>query len=232
MIFEICADGLEAVLLAEKHKVKRVELCTALSVGGLTPSIGMIEECCAVGEVEVHVMIRHKEGNFVYSTEDIQIMENDIIAAAEAGAKGVVFGCLNSNNDVDVKQNKLLFKLAKSLDLEVTFHRAFDFCPDYSKSLQELIDIGFDRVLSSGQKSTAEKGISKLKTMTEKASGRIQIMAGSGVNENNAKQIASCGVDALHFTIHHKTDQTNDLGMGSESKMNESKLRSIIELFN
>ena len=231
MIFEICADSLDAVKLAEKYKVKRVELCSALSVGGLTPSVGLIEECCSVGDVEVHVMIRHKEGNFIYSPEDIQIMENDIIASADAGAKGVVFGCLDSQNEVDTKQNKLLFKLAKSMDLEVTFHRAFDFCSDYSKSLEELIEIGFNRILSSGQESTAEKGISKLKAMTEQAKGRIQIMAGSGVNEKNAKQIANNGVHSLHFTIQHKTEQESDLGMGFESKMNEAKLRSIIDLF-
>ncbi len=136
MIFEICGDSFEAVLLAEKYNVKRVELCAALSLGGLTPSIGLIEKCTEIEEVEIHVMIRHKEGGFVYSSVDIEIMESDIISAKEAGAKGVVFGCLNNDNEIDLKQNKLLYKLAKRLGLAVTFHRAFDFCVSPKKSFQ------------------------------------------------------------------------------------------------
>jgi copper homeostasis protein len=232
MTFEICGDGLDAVLLAEKYKVKRVELCSALSLGGLTPSVGLMQECCAVKDVEIHVMIRHREGGFVYDAKDIEIMETDIISAAEAGAKGVVFGCLTEQNEVDHKQNKLLCKLAMSLGLEVTFHRAFDFCTDYAKSLEDLIDIGFDRLLTSGLAPDAEKGISTLAAICAQANGRIQIMAGGGLNAKNAELIALSGVDALHFTVHHKVTQDNLTGMGSESRMNEEKLRSIVELFS
>jgi len=231
MIFEICADSYDAVVLAEKYKVKRVELCSALSLGGLTPSLGLIEKCAEINDVEIHVMIRHKEGDFVYSSDDIEIMESDIINAKKAGAKGVVFGCLNTANEIDIKQNKLLYKLSRSLGLEVTFHRAFDFCASPQESLEELINIGFDRLLSSGQKNTAEEGIPLLNDLVHLSNSRIQIMAGSGVNSINALSIAETNVVALHFTSHLKSSGSNNLGMGFHHQQDELKIKSIIELF-
>jgi len=229
MIFEICADSYEAVLLAKKYAIKRVELCSALSVGGLTPSIGLIQKCAQIREVEVHVMIRHKEGGFVYSDLDIQIMEKDIKAAKEAGANGVVIGCLSNDNKTERTQNKRLLSLAKKLGLEVTFHRAFDFCTDSKATLEEIIDLGFDRLLTSGQAKTAEDGIPIIKNLVDQANGRIQIMAGAGVNERNALKISDVGVDALHFTIHNKNEINS--GMGFANGLNESKLNDIIEQF-
>ena len=231
MIFEICADSYEAVLLAKKYAVKRVELCSALSVGGLTPSIGLIQKCAQIREVEIHVMIRHKEGGFVYSDIDIQIMEKNIKAAKDGRAKGVVFGCLSADNKIERTQNKRLVSLAKKIGLEVTFHRAFDFCLDAATALEEIINLGFDRLLSSGQAKTAEEGIPILKNLVDKAKGRIQIMAGAGVNERNALKISDAGVDALHFTIHYRKAAENNLGMGFVSEMNEQKLKAIVEQF-
>ena len=231
MILEICADSYDAVILAQKYKVKRVELCSALSLGGLTPSVGLIEKCVEIDEVEIHVMIRHKEGDFVYSSDDIEIMESDIIIAKEAGAKGVVFGCITTDNEIDIKQNKLLYKLSKRLGLEVTFHRAFDFCTSAHRSLEEVINIGFDRLLSSGQENTAEEGILLLNKLVNQSNGRIQIMAGSGVNSINALRIAATNVDALHFTSHLKSEESNNLGMGFNHIQDERKIKSIIELF-
>jgi len=231
MIFEICADSIDAVLLAKKYGVKRVELCSSLILGGLTPSIGLVEKCAEVGEVEIHVMIRHIAGDFVYSDMDIKIMEKDIKAVKIAGAMGVVFGCLKSDNKIEKLQNYRLLNLAKSLGLEVTFHRAFDFCTDHQEALEEIISIGFDRLLSSGHAKNAEDGIPMLKTLVDQARGRIQIMGGAGVNENNAFKISETGVDALHFTIHNKMGDGNELGMGDASLMNEAKLEAIIEQF-
>ena len=231
MIFEICADSYEAALLAKQYAGQRVELCSALNVGGLTPSIGLVEKCAEINGIEVHMMIRHKEGGFVYSDLDIQIMEKDIKAAKEAGANGVVIGCLSADNKIASTQNKRLVSLAKKLGLEVTFHRAFDFCTDAKTALEEIIDLGFDRLLSSGQAKTAEEGIPILKNLVEQANGRIQIMAGAGVNERNALKISDAGLDALHFTIHHKKAAENNLGMGFASEMNEQKLKAIVEQF-
>lgn len=231
MIFEVCADSFDAVLLAKKYEVQRVELCSALTLGGLTPSIGLVEKCAEIAEVEIHVMIRHTAGGFVYSELDIQIMEADIKTAKERGAKGVVFGCLSADYKIDIAHNKRLMKLASDLNLEVTFHRAFDFCVDAQVAMEEIIDLGFDRLLSSGQAKTAMIGMPILRHLVDQSMGRIQIMAGGGVNENNAFAISGTKVDALHFTIHKKTANEIDLGMGFSNLMDEAKLKAIIEQF-
>jgi len=139
MTLEICGDSLESYKLAKQFGVKRIELCSALTVGGLTPSIGLIEECANVGGVEIHAMIRHLEGGFVYSEEDIKTMKKDISHIKIAGGHGVVFGCLTSENEINIEQNKQLFNHAKGLGLEVTFHRAFDFCADPEYNTQRWI---------------------------------------------------------------------------------------------
>ena len=126
MIFEFCIDSIDGAIAAQQFGVKRVELCSALNVGGLTPSYGLIQQC-AQYQAEVHVMIRHIEGGFVYSKKDILIMVQDIKMAKQAGAKGVVFGCLTPDNKLDFESNINLIETAKDLNLEVTFHRAFDF---------------------------------------------------------------------------------------------------------
>ena len=231
MTFEICADTIEACVIAEKYKVKRVELCSALSVGGLTPSKGLMEACVAIGGVEVHAMIRHLEGGFVYSDDDIKVMLKDIRMVKETGGHGVVFGCLTANNQINLEQSKLLFELAKELKLEVTFHRAFDFCSNPVEALEQLIDVGFDRLLTSGTHPTAEQGADVLKDIVAQANGRIQIMAASGVSPENAIRISETGVDALHFTTHDKVQLEKDLGMGTRSVMTEQKTQKIVEQF-
>lgn len=231
MTFEICVDSVEGTVLAKQYGTKRVELCSALSVGGLTPSFGLVKDCVNVGGVEVHVMIRHVEGGFVYTPSDITIMRYDIENIAKAGAKGVVFGCLTSENKLDVEQNKYLLSEAKKIGLEVTFHRAFDFVKDPFEALEQLIELGFDRILTSGQKPKAFEGIDLLKELVTKANGRIQIMAGSGVNPDNAKALASVGVDALHFTSHKYIDEQAELGMGRKTYPDTIKIAQIVKQF-
>ena len=135
MNFEICTDSVEGAVAAGKFGAKRIELCSALSVGGLTPSYGLIKQCVEKSTVEVHVIVRHKEGDFNYNDEDVELMKIDIEASKKAGAHGVVFGILDENNEISIK-NKELVIFSKSLGLEVTFHRAFDFVPNY-KSISE-----------------------------------------------------------------------------------------------
>lgn len=231
MIFEVCIDSIEGVILAKQYGAKRVELCSALSLGGLTPSYGLVQECVNVNGVEVHAMIRHVEGGFVYAPSDMAIMRQDIENIAKTGAQGVVFGCLTSDNQLDYEQNKYLLSIARDLGLEVTFHRAFDFVIDPFECLEELIDLGFDRILTSGQKPKAIDGIEILKQLVEKANGRIQIMAGSGVNPSNAKELANVGVDALHFTSHRYLDEQGQLGMGRRTFPDDQKIAQIVKQF-
>ncbi|MDP3311931.1 copper homeostasis protein CutC [Lutibacter sp.] len=230
MIVEICTDCVEGALIAKKYGAKRIELCSALSVGGLTPSYGLIQQCVEKSSIEVHVMIRPKEGDFCYSKEDIELMKADIIAAKKAGAKGVVFGILTADNEVSIL-NKRLVDLSKSLSLEITFHRAFDFVSNYKLAIEKLIEMKVNRLLTSGLQSTAEKGLSVITELQANYGNKIQIMAGSGVNETNALKIASSGIQNLHFTARKSIQNSTKLSMGEETVVDEEKIKSIINLF-
>ena len=162
-------------------------------------------------------------------TAEIEIMLKDIQLQAEAGAKGVVFGCLTTDNKIDIQQNITLVEEARKYQLECTFHRAFDFVSSPIEALESLINIGFTRILSSGGKPTAIEGIEWIKKLVEKATGEIQIMAGSGVDSSNAAALASTGISALHFTSHHS--KSYQLGMGSSTTLNKEKIQSITALF-
>jgi copper homeostasis protein len=226
MILEVCTDSLEGTQMAANYKAKRVELCSALSVGGLTPSMALVEKCIQLGGIEVHAMLRHREGDFVYSDSECEILLRDMELLAAAGVKGVVFGCLTRENKLDTNKNNLLAKLARKLGLECTFHRAFDFSEKPKKALEELIEQGFTRILTSGQSPTAIDGIGLIAELIKQSTGRIQIMAGSGVNGSNAEELASTGVDALHFTSHKAVAKAM-MGMGTHFIPDEEKIQGI-----
>jgi len=230
MNIEICINSLEGAIIAERYGAKRVELCSALSVGGLTPSFGLIKQCVQKTKVEVHVIIRPKEGGFVYNLEDISLMKIDISAAKRAGAKGVVFGVLTKDNTI-ADYNITLVEFAKTLNLEVTFHRAFDFLIDYKLGIEKLIEIGFDRVLTSGTKPTAIEGIEVIASLQKRFGDKIQIMAGSGVNKKNALQLANTGIENLHFTAQKPISINTQFSMGEVTVVDEEKIKNIIDLF-
>ena len=230
MNFEICTDCVEGAMAAEKYGAKRIELCSALSVGGLTPSFGLIQQCVENSSVEVHVMIRHKEGGFVCSELDINLMKVDISMAKQAGATGVVFGILTAENTVSNK-NKELLNFAKQLNLEVTFHRAFDFLIDYKKGIECLINFGFDRLLTSGLKKTAEEGLEVISYLQQHYGNQLHIMAGSGINSSNALKFATIGVNNLHFTARKPISFGNSFSMGDVMVVDEEKIRTITNLF-
>lgn len=230
MNFELCTDSLEGVLAASEYGFKRIELCSALSIGGLTPSVGLIEQCVKQSSVEVHVMIRHKEGRFNYSSADINIMRADIEAAERAGAHGVVFGVLTDDNKI-ADSNKELLLLAKSLKMQVTFHRAFDFVSDYKMAIEKLIKFDFDRLLTSGLEPKVEQGMDVITDLQANYGDKIEIMAGSGVSADNALKIASSGVENLHFTAHKPKGDTLALSMGDVMVVDEEKIENIISQF-
>ncbi|MFK5959373.1 MAG: copper homeostasis protein CutC [Lutibacter sp.] len=230
MNFEICTDTVEGAIAAEKFGVKRIELCAALSVGGLTPNYGLIEQCVRKSSVEVHVMIRHKEGGFQYSHEDVEIMKTDMKQAKKAGARGVVFGILTSGNKIS-SLNEDLVIVAKSLDLEVTFHRAFDFVIDYKLAINKLIELKVDRLLTSGLQVTVAEGLPIITELQAVYGNQIQIMAGSGVNSSNALKIANSGIQDLHFTARKETKISSKFEMGNQFVIDEDKIKSIVNLF-
>lgn len=229
MTFELCTDSFEGALMAEKFAIKRIELCSALSEGGLTPSYGLIKKCTKLS-IKVHVMIRPRGGNFQYTSDEIDIMKSDIESAKNLNASGVVFGVLNDQNEVD-NINESLVLLAKSLGLEVTFHRAFDLVLDPFMAMKKLIDFKFDRILTSGLHEKAIDGIDLLLKLQKKYGERIQIMAGSGVNHENAMQFSKIGIKNIHFTSH-KSIKDVELRMGSYNIPNPKKLKSILNCFN
>lgn len=231
MTFEICTDAVDGAIAAQKYGAKRIELCAALSVGGLTPSYGLIKKCAEVGDIEVHVMIRHREGDFYYNSQDVALMKEDIEAAYKAGAKGVVFGILNFDNSVAI-DNKELCDFAKQYGLEVTFHRAFDFTLDRKQSIEKIIEYGFDRLLTSGLSNTAFEGLENIKWLQENYGQQIDIMAGSGVGIQNAKFIAdTSGVNHLHFTARKPSQSSVGLSMGDKMEVDEQKLAGITAQF-
>jgi copper homeostasis protein len=230
MNFEICTDTVEGIIAAEKYGIQRIELCSALSVGGLTPSTALIQKCCEKSNVEVHVMIRHREGGFIYTMDDIDLMKIDIKIAKNAGAHGVVFGVLNTANEVSVL-NKELVVFAKTMGLEVTFHRAFDLVKDYSEAIEELISYGFDRLLTSGLQPSAEQGLPVITYLQEKYGKKIQIMAGAGISATNAKLIASSGIENLHFTARKSERSSVKLSMGEFMIVDEEKIENIVNQF-
>ena len=221
-------DSLEGALAAAEYGVKRIELCSALTAGGLTPSFGLLKACSSVSEVETHCILRPREGGFVYSDSELRTMKEDLLAAADLGARGVVFGALAGDFTLAKDAITDLVKLAQKRNLETTFHRAFDFIEQHESALKFLIDCGIRRVLTSGKAQKAQEGIPLLRRLTELASGRIQIMAGSGIAPANAAQVASTGVQAIHFTIHKPT-QVLKWGMGQETAIDREKIEGILE---
>lgn len=213
MELEICAYSIESCCNAREAGAHRVELCASPQEGGTTPSIGMIAAASKVlksqpqskGDkpLELYVMIRPRGGDFVYTEEEFDVMQRDISAIGESGiaVDGVVFGILTQEGHIDIERNSQLVKLAGKYNLKVTFHRAADRCTAMPEQIvEDIIETGAYRILTSGQKPTAEEGIDNIRRMAKAAAGRIKIMCGSGVSEKNAGILKECGVDAEHAT--------------------------------
>ena len=199
-LFEVCTNSVESCIAAQEGGANRVELCAGIPEGGTTPSYGEIAMAREVlTTTRLHVIIRPRGGDFLYSPIEIKTMLKDIEMARRLGADGVVFGCLTANGEIDVPVMEQLMEASEGLS--VTFHRAFDVCRDASKALEQIINLGCDRILTSGQQATAELGIPLLKELRERAKGRITLLAGCGVNEKNICRIAKeTGIQGFHFS--------------------------------
>ena len=204
MQLEICCGDLNSVLAAHDGGASRIELCSGLSEGGLTPSAGLIRAAVAAGIPNVNVLIRPRPGDFLYTPEEISLMEADIVNAVLIGATGVVIGALTPDGDVDMEACGRLVNAARNastVPLNITFHRAFDVSRDYLKSLEDVIALGCDCLLTSGMADSAVKGLPIIREIAQKAGDRITVMAGAGVNAANAYDlIRQTGVGAIHST--------------------------------
>ena len=183
MIIEVCAESYEYALKAEKAGANRIELCKDLHLDGLTPDYESAKKTIDSLNIPVFILIRPREGNFIYSNEEFELMKSDIIKFKEMGCKGIVSGVLNNDNSIDIKKTKELVELSRPL--EFTFHRAFDKVNNPLYEIENLIGLGIDRVLTSGQKEKAIDGLVLLKQLNRISNNRIKIMPGSGINKSN-----------------------------------------------
>jgi copper homeostasis protein len=199
-LIEICVNSAESAIAAEAGGADRIELCENLVEGGTTPSIGMIEICASKIQIPIHVLIRPRPGDFCYSELEMEIMVKDIEYIKKInGVKGFVIGALLPNGELDTKNMRRLTNACKPYS--ITFHRAFDVCANPELVLGQLIELGCDRLLSSGLENTAENGLSLLEKLHVISAGRIIIMPGSGINENNILKFKNIGLNEFHMSL-------------------------------
>jgi copper homeostasis protein len=199
ILIEVCCGSVDDVVEAARGGADRVELNSAIFLGGLTPSLGAIIETKKRLNIPVMVMIRPRAGGFCYTKTEMAVMQHDAKLAVEHGADGLVFGILTSDGSVDTEHCKQIIELAQGR--QTVFHRAFDVTPEPLKALEQLIDLGFTRVLTSGQQKTAPEGIELIRKLIVHAGGRIEILPGSGLRVNNIRAfVEQTKVTQVHFS--------------------------------
>jgi copper homeostasis protein len=209
VIFEVCAETMEACLAAHTGGAARIELCSALSEGGLTPSHGFLREAVMQSGLPIHAMVRPRGGSFIYTAAEIEIMRQDILHMKSLGVAGVVLGVLHSDGSIDVAATRELVLVA--LPLQVTFHRAFDSAPSLSQALEDVIAAGCDRVLTSGGADDVSAGADSLAALVAQAAGRIEIAVGGGLRLADAARLANF-IGAKHFHASlRQTEASADL---------------------
>lgn len=199
LISEVCIDSVEAVIAAQQAGAQRVELCSALLEGGLTPSFGVTARAMAVADtVKVHAMIRPRGGDFLYTDEEFAAMKEDIEAFKQIGVDGYVFGILDAQGNIDLPRNSELTALCRPAS--VTFHRAFDMACDPEVALEGVIKLGVDRLLTSGQAPTVLEGAPLIRRLIEQASDKVIVMPGGDITSYNVSRIVlETGASEIHF---------------------------------
>ena len=231
ILLEICAANFASAQAASLAGADRIELCSALAVGGLTPSHALLEAVQHAFAIPVHVLVRPREGDFLYSDAEFQIMQEEILKIKQMGFAGVVFGILNADASIDEKRCAALVALAKPMQL--TFHRAFDFVLQANVALEKLIELGFDYVLTSGLKSTAELGLTQLTDLVAQANNRIQIIPAAGINESNvASIIQTTKANIIHCSLSEEVPSKMQVDNGSNlifvnAESSEKKIRAV-----
>src|SRR5204862_4176795 len=187
VILEVCADSVESAIAAERGGAHRIELCSNLLEGGVTPSAGLISTVRSKISIGIWVMIRPRGGDFCYSEDEFEAMEQDVLAAKQLGADGIVFGILTEHGNIDTQRTRELIQLARPL--KATFHRAFDMTNDLDRALEDIATAGVDRLLTSGGEQTVEAGAAIIAKLNKVANNRLAIMAGGGVTKTNVHNI-------------------------------------------
>ena len=202
-LIEIATSDFLTTRSAVEGGADRIELCANLAEGGTTPSYAYIKKCREAFDIALFPIIRPRGGDFLYTKDEFEIMKNDIKLCKELGCEGIVIGLLNMDGTIDMTRTSELVELV--YPLEVTFHRAFDRCKDPFAALEELIEIGCQRILTSGQKPTVSEGVDLIAELSKKADDRIIILPGSGVRKDNIKMLAEkTGCIEFHSSLRGK----------------------------
>lgn len=200
VVLEVCVDSIESAVAAERGGAHRIELCSGLSEGGVTPSAGLIAAVREMVSIELSVLIRPRPGDFCYSDDEMEVMRRDIATAKQLGADCVVLGILEPDGRIDTARTRGLVHWAAPA--KVTFHRAFDMSSNLLRSLDDLQMTGAHRVLTSGGKQTAVDGVETLRHIVRAANGCVRIMAGGGIEENNVAEVVErTGVREIHASL-------------------------------
>ena len=207
---EICANSIRSALAAQQGGADRIELCDNMAEGGTTPSYGLISICKKLLQIPVFPIVRPRGGDFLNLQEEFEVMKQDVITCRALGCEGVAIGMLTEYGSIDIERCAELIALARPM--QVTFHRAFDRCNNLEKGLEDIIRMGCERVLTSGGEVYATDGIKVLKKLVHQAKGRISIMPGSGINEENIFRIAkNSGAHEFHSTAKSFSDSKTKL---------------------
>lgn len=227
IIFEVCAETVQACVAAQAGGAARVELCSALSEGGLTPSHGLIRSAMARCTLPVHAMIRPRGGDYVYSDAEIEVMRDDIAHMKSLGVEGVVLGLLREDDSVDIDATRRLVELAQPM--EVTFHRAFDSAPSLPEALEDVIAAGCRRVLTSGGEGDVIAGAKSLTALVKQAAGRIDVAVGGGLRLEDAARLAEVtGATHFHASMRQSGPEMQELPEG-RYLVRADAVRSMIE---
>jgi len=224
---EVVATSLESLESAIEGGADRIELCSNLFCGGTTPSAGLIQAAISESSVPVHVLIRPRPGDFCYNKAEMNLICRDIEFAKQSGAAGIVCGFLLPDGNIDKEITELIAELASPLS--VTFHRAFDVSRDPFQALEDIIEAGCQRLLTSGQKNTAIEGRDLISQLVKHAGDRIIIMPGSGVNADNIQQLKETGAHEFHMSGSVNRDSAsiyyNDKVLLSDNPVRDSVIQ-------
>ena len=223
MILEVCANSYESAVNAENAGAQRVELCEKLNFGGITPNYNLAKKVISRLNIPVYVLIRPRAGDFNYSDKEFKKIKKDIVLFKNIGCNGIVCGVLTKDKNLDINRTSELIQLSKPVDF--TFHRAFDQVNNPIKVLNQLIDLKVKRVLTSGQKKTAIKGIDLIKKLISVSKNKIKIMPGSGINSSNILEFNKLNIDEIHGSFSIVSKNTKRL-----SDFNE--ISNCIKLLN
>ena len=229
MVLEICANSYQSAINAEKAGAHRIELCSELSVGGITPSYGLLKKVMHSISIPVQVLIRPRSGGFSYSKAEFEIMKENILQCKALGCAGIISGVLHKDNTIDLERTKELIKLSSPMSF--TFHRAFDVVSKPKESLLKLIEIGVDRLLSSGLQEKASDGIELLIELRKTAQNKLTILPGSGINLENCMLFKNAGFTEIHTSASReiKGNSHSYFGKTSQTVSDIQAIKNIIE---